>query len=133
MPDAIRNTLFVAAGGALGTLFRHLINLATFTEAFPIGTAIENITGAFLLGMATGAIARMKQAPPWLKQGVGVGFCGGYTTTSTFAADTFVLTLQDAPALAAVYVAISLVFGLLTAWGGLSVGRSMVGRSGRST
>lgn len=126
-------TLFVAAGGALGTLFRHLINVWTFTPAFPVGTVIENITGAFLLGVATGAIARLKRSPAWLKQGIGVGFCGGYTTTSTFAADTFVLTLHDAPALAALYVALSLVFGLLTAWLGLGTGRALVGDDGGPT
>ncbi len=126
MPDALRNTLFVAAGGALGTLFRHLLNVATFSPAFPVGTVIENITGAFLLGLVTGAIAGIKQAPAWLKQGVAVGFCGGYTTTSTFAADSFVLVLHDTPGLAGLYVAVSLIFGLLAAWTGLGAGRALL-------
>lgn len=125
MNDTLRHTLWVAAGGALGTLVRHLVNVWTFTPAFPVGTVVENITGAFLLGLTTGVIARRERTPPWLEKGIGVGFCGGYTTTSTFAADTFVVAVHQAPALAAVYVASSLVFGLLAAWIGLGAGRRL--------
>ena len=123
MPDFLKNSLFVAAGGALGTLFRHLINVTTFIPAWPVGTIIENLTGALLLGLVAGWLATRKTAPDWVRAGIGVGFCGGYTTMSTFAADSFVVHVHQAPAWAAGYVAVSLVFGLLFAWAGLAAGR----------
>ena len=107
---------------------RHLINLWTFAPAMPVGTALENISGALLLGMVVGYLATRNEAPAWLRAGVGTGFCGGYTTTSTFAADTFVVTVHQAPLWAAAYVAASLIFGLLFAVVGIAVGES-IGRS----
>ncbi len=88
----------------------------------PVGTVLENISGALLLGLTVGFIAKHKDAPSWLRLGVGTGFCGGYTTTSTFAADTFVVTVHQAPLWAAAYVATSLTFGLLFAVVGIAVG-----------
>lgn len=128
VPAIIRDSLFVAAGGAVGTLFRHLINLVTFIPGWPVGTVVENLTGAFLLGITAGWLATRKSAPGWVRKGIGVGFCGGYTTMSTFAADSFVVHIHQAPGWAAGYVAVSLVFGLLLAAGGLEVGRR-IGRS----
>ena len=132
MYDALRNSIFVALGGAAGTLLRHALNLWTFTPTFPVGTAIENITGAFLLGIITGLLTTMQRSSDWLRAGVGVGFCGGYTTMSTFAADTFVLGIHQTPLIAGGYVAVSLVGGLLLAWLGIAVGRHL-GRRRRRT
>ena len=133
MNEDLQNTLFVALGGALGTMFRHLLNVWTFMPTFPVGTVIENLTGAFALGVTTGFIAALNSAPKWLRAGVGVGFCGGYTTMSTFAADSFVVTVYQSPLMAAGYVAVSLVFGLLLAWVGLGVGRQLGERSRRAS
>lgn len=133
MATPLRQTLFVALGGAMGTLFRHALNMWTFAPAFPVGTVIENVTGALLLGVVTGWLATRKDAPDWLRSGVGVGFCGGYTTMSTFAADTFVVSVYQAPAMAGAYVGVSLVFGLALAWFGIAAGKSMADRHGRST
>ena len=122
---ALRHSFFVAFGGAVGTLFRHLLNVWTFTPVFPIGTVIENITGAFLLGIVTGWLSTIKTSSEWVRKGIGVGFCGGYTTTSTFAADSFIVTVQQTPAWAALYVALSLTLGLFTAWSGLGLGKTL--------
>ncbi len=122
---SLRHSLFVALGGAAGTLIRHLLNIWTFTPAFPVGTVIENITGAFLLGIVTGWLSTIKNSPEWVQKGVGVGFCGGYTTTSTFAADTFILTMYQTPAWAAFYVTLSLAMGLFTAWSGIGLGKAL--------
>lgn len=123
---AIQNTFFVALGGALGTLVRQLINVAAFAPAFPIGTVIENVSGALLLGVTTGIISAVQEAPDWVRTGVGVGFCGGYTTMSTFAADVFVVSVHQAPEWTALYVGTSLVFGLAVAVAGLRLGQAAV-------
>lgn len=124
MQSFLRDTLLVAIGGALGTLLRHLINVVAFIPGWPVGTVFENLTGAFLLGVAAGWLSTHKSSPDWVRKGIGVGFCGGYTTMSTFAADSFVVYLYQAPGWAAGYVAVSLVFGLLFAWIGLGVGKT---------
>ncbi len=123
MNSALKNTIYVALGGAIGTLFRHGINVLTFSEQFPLGTVIENLTGALALGLVTGFITTLNRAPDWLRTGVGVGFCGGYTTMSTFAADTFLLGVHSAPGLTLLYVGSSLVGGLLMAAGGIGLGK----------
>ncbi len=133
MSAPLRNSLFVALGGALGTLLRHAINLWTFTPVFPVGTLLENITGALLLGIVTGWLTTHQNAPDWVRSGVGVGFCGGYTTMSTFAADSFVVSVHQTPVLATGYVTASLVAGFLLAWVGIGVGQFLGRQSGRST
>ena len=123
MNELLKNSLFVAAGGALGAVMRHLLNLASFSANFPIGTVVENISGALLLGVVAGFVATVADAPAWLRNGVGVGFCGGYTTMSTFAADSFLLAAHQPPSLTALYVGLSLSLGLGAAVLGLSLGR----------
>lgn len=132
MPSILRDSLFVAAGGAIGTLIRHLLNVAMFVPGWPLGTVVENITGALLLGLTTGWLASQKTSPEWIRTGIGVGFCGGYTTMSTFAADSFIVYLHQTPSWAAGYVAVSLVFGLLFAWGGLVAGRRLGRQTGKA-
>ena len=121
----LQSTVFVALGGALGTLLRHLLNVVAFVPAVPIATAIENITGAFALGITAGLLATARSAPDWVRTGVGVGFCGGYTTMSTFAADSFVVYLHQSPGWAAVYAGCSVLFGVISAGFGLRLGRSL--------
>ncbi len=123
MLKVLRNTFFVGLGGALGTLLRHALNVLSFTPNFPLGTLIENVSGALLLGITSGFLASYSRAPDWVRTGIGVGFCGGYTTTSTFAADTFLVTLHTSPIIALIYAAASLTLGLFFAWGGLAVGK----------
>lgn len=130
MLDSLRNSLFVAIGGGLGALLRHLINLWTAGSTFPVGTVIENVSGALLLGMVVGYLATARKNPQWLRAGVGAGFCGGYTTTSTFAADSFLLAVRNEPIWAAVYVVVSLLLGFFAALAGMAAGES-VGRTRR--
>lgn len=125
MKATLYNALLVGAGGALGTLFRQMINIWTFVPAWPVGTIVENLSGALLLGVVSGFIATRADAPDWLRTGVATGFCGGYTTMSTLASDTFVVAVYQAPAWAVGYVGVSLVFGLVLAWLGIRAGRRL--------
>ncbi|MFA9556611.1 CrcB family protein [Evansella sp. AB-rgal1] len=117
--------LSIFLGGALGTLFRYLINLQVATWIFPMGTLIENLVGSFLLGILTGYILHA-QFPPILKEGLGVGFCGGFTTMSTLAADTFFLAEQSNIGTVSVYLSVSLFGGIFLAFVGMALSTAFV-------
>lgn len=125
MNDSLRDTLLVAAGGALGTIFRHGINVWTHNPDFPLGTMIENLSGALALGLVVGFITARPESKPWLRHGVAVGLWGGYTTMSTFAADTILIRFGQAPEMVIFYVGITLLFGIVLAALGMSAGKSL--------
>jgi CrcB protein len=95
--------LYVALGGALGSVARHVVSLGA---AYPWGTLAVNVTGSaaigVLAGLGLGGPARLF----WI-----TGVLGGFTTFSAFSLETALLW-EDAPWLAALYVAASLVLGL---------------------
>ena len=80
----------VAAGGALGSVTRYLVGIASgrmFGTSFPWGTLIINVTGSFLIGAFVGMFATRWDLPPAARIFLTVGICGGYTTFSTFSLD----------------------------------------------
>lgn len=111
----------IGAGGALGTLFRYLLNVNTLVINFPAGTLIENCAGSLLLGLLSGWFVHTR-AKPWLKAGLGVGFCGGFTTMSTLAADSVLLAQNGTPVFLFLYLGASLFGGIALAFCGWTLG-----------
>lgn len=78
--------LLVAMAGGLGAVIRFIVDAQArrFTPhvLIPLGTLIINVTGSFALGVVTGWWA-VHTGDPGLKQIIGTGFLGGYTTFST--------------------------------------------------
>ncbi|KMJ58044.1 chromosome condensation protein CrcB [Bacillus sp. LL01] len=123
----IKNILAVLVGGALGSLLRYGINLGTLSYSFPFGTLLENVIGSFLLGVLTGWFLYIKSAE-WVKTGLGVGLCGGFTTMSTLAGDAFLMWSQATALLTAIYLFSSVIGGMLFAFIGIVSGRSLAER-----
>ncbi|MCM3715810.1 fluoride efflux transporter FluC [Halalkalibacter oceani] len=128
--SVMKNIGAVAAGGAIGTLLRYYVNLYLLTSSFPMGTLIENITGSFALGALTGWFLS-RQRREWLRVGLGVGICGGFTTMSTLAADSTALLLEAQWLPAFLYLLLSVFGGVMSALAGLLLGQKLAAKRGR--
>lgn len=114
--------LEVAVGGVVGAPARFVLDQWTNTrtrDTFPWGTFVVNATGAFLLGVVTGLVS-FHGLGPLPAALVGTGFCGAYTTFSTFSYETIQLLEEGAFVSAAWNVAASFGLGVLSAGAGLA-------------
>ena len=115
----IRELMTVGFGGAAGSIVRYLLSggiLAGQTLlGFPAGTFTVNAAGSLQIGILLEA--SVSETLGWL---LIVGFCGGFTTFSTFSADTVRLLRAGCYNAAAIYVALSvavcIVFAALGRW-----------------
>lgn len=121
MTPTIFTGLLIA--GAVGAPARYLLDgfVQDRTEgAFPWGTFVINITGSLLLGLITGA-ALYHAFPSTPKIWLGTGFCGAYTTFSTFTFETVRLLEEGAIADAFLNAVASLLVGTAAAAAGLAL------------
>jgi CrcB protein len=110
--------LLVMLGGALGTLARYEVGVWFKSHAwgkdFPYGTLFVNVTGSFILAIA--AVLLLERAGVskvnWYLL-IGTGFCGGYTTFSTFEWETYVLIREGKHSLAFLNVGGSVLAGFV--------------------
>ncbi len=115
--------LGVAAGGAAGSVLRYAVGLAFLRSpsAFPTGTLVVNVVGSFLIGLLARTLSAPTVDPLW-RVALTVGFCGGFTTFSTFSAEVLTLVQEGRMPRAAAYVGASLLLGVLATLAGLSLG-----------
>ena len=106
--------VLVAAGSALGGVLRYLVSLGLAAQrGFPWATLSVNVVGSFLIGFLSGLIARhCGENGESVRLFAVVGFCGGFTTFSTFSNETFRLIEGNQWLSAAVYVGVSVLAGL---------------------
>ncbi len=105
------SVLCVMAGGACGAAARHTFG-AWFLKyekgTFPLGTFLINLAGSLLLGILCGL--KIRQEPYLL---LGDGFCGAFTTFSTFSTETVQMIRGHARRKALLFIALSVVCGVL--------------------
>ena len=114
----IRNLLLVALGGAGGSVLRYL--LSNINTSFPWGTFAVNVLGSFLIGLLVGLMSKGVLSPE-MKLLLVTGFCGGFTTFSTFANESFCMMKAGDVLLTALYVGASVIIGILAVWGGMTL------------
>jgi CrcB protein len=115
----------IATGGALGTLARYGVDRALAGPAlgFPWSTLVVNVAGSFLLGVTVTVIVERWSPSRLARPFVAIGFCGGFTTFSTMVVEAAQRGQHGRVGLAAVYLAVSLVAGVLAAATGIGVAR----------
>lgn len=121
----LNNILLVALGGALGSVIRYLLS-GWNTPSFPLGTFFVNILGSLLIGCLVGWVNKGVLSPE-MKLLLVTGFCGGFTTFSTFANESFGMMKMGDALLAALYVSASIFLGILAVWIGIALSGSMKG------
>lgn len=118
---------YIALGSALGGVGRYVIGTALQQRvgiAFPIGTLIVNITGSLLLGFLLRYALGVTQISPEVRAFLTTGFCGGYTTFSTFTYDTAVMFESGQFRRAALYITLSIVVSLVAMFAGFALAQS---------
>lgn len=114
--NMVYNLLAVFLGSGIGGVLRWL--LGTYLNGnYPIGTFVANILGCFLIGM----FSKLLPGDPHLKLVFVTGFCGGFTTFSTFINENFMLLRGSQLIVALCYMLVSLVCGLIACWVGYNL------------
>jgi CrcB protein len=119
--------LLVALGGGAGAAARFGVSQALAgRDGFPWATFAINVAGSLLLGILMGAFPSADEA--WrVRALLAAGFCGGFTTFSTFSYETLVLLQRGSPSTALAYAGGSVMAGLLAAGVGLRIGMELQG------
>ena len=120
---------YIAAGSAIGGVSRYLLGGLLQRQTggtFPIGTLVINISGSFLLGLILRYGVETPTLTPETRAFLTIGFCGGYTTFSTFSYETVALMEDGQWPRAALYVALSVGLSMLAAFLGFAAARELV-------
>ena len=120
----MRAILIIWIGGGLGSVLRYLAQLGMsklVTTTFPAGTFLVNITGCFIIGLLYGLADKYTVLTTEWRLFLVTGLCGGYTTFSSFSYEGISLFRQGNYTYFILYVALSVVIGLLSTLGGINI------------
>lgn len=121
-----QNILLIGTGGFFGSVMRYGTNeffIKTFETNKPLGTFAVNIIGSLLIGIILGLFENGTLLSPNWKLFLAVGFCGGFTTFSSFALENLSLMQADAFFTSVLYIAASIVLGLAAVYAGFWIAK----------
>jgi len=107
--------LYIFLGGGLGSLARFLTSKAAnrfLSTDFPLGTLIANLIACALLAFFVLMLTNKQQDMDWIQPLLIVGFCGGFSTFSTFSNETFLLLDNGQVLMAIANILISVAVGI---------------------
>ena len=111
----VKDIILVGIGSGIGGICRYLISLfmSQARNGFPWGTFMVNVAGCLLIGILWGATSRLQNISPSLSLLLMTGFCGGFTTFSTFSKEGLTLLHANSYILFLSYVIGSVALGLM--------------------
>jgi CrcB protein len=118
----------IAVAGACGALARYGLEGVVsrrWPGAFPWGTFVVNVSGAFALGFVFVFLTERVTVDPWVRSSLTIGFLGAYTTFSTLSFESYRLLEDGAVGLALANTVGSLAAGLVAVYVGVVVGRAV--------
>lgn len=119
--ETIKLMLIAGCGGFIGTCGRFLIGrwcTHLWHGTFPMGTFVVNMAGCFIIGLFFGLLQRNHAISPVESALLFTGFCGGFTTFSTFADDIWVLGNRGEWLTSLGYIIVTVACGVLLTWAG---------------
>jgi fluoride exporter len=130
--EMVGRALWIGAGGFFGSAARYLLAAWVYSRwgtAFPWGTLVVNVVGSFLLGVLMSVFLRAQggMLTATYQLALVVGLLGGFTTFSTFAYETLSLAQGGSWPRALANILVSVGLALLAAWGGIRLGRLLLG------
>jgi CrcB protein len=121
----MKNYLLVAIGGLIGSVARYWMQGFVADRApsdFPYGTLLVNILGCFLIGLFFALAQERNLISPEWRILLTTGFCGGFTTFSTFSFEALALMREGNIMYAGLYVGGSVLFGFFATYAGWAAG-----------
>ena len=117
----IKQFFLVFIGGGLGSVLRFIIGkwLNNTENGIPYGTFAANILGSFLIGLILGYAAKNNNLSESQTLLLATGFCGGFTTFSTFAYENHMLLKSGDFSSFAIYTIASFIVGFLAVFAGM--------------
>ncbi|WP_433896456.1 fluoride efflux transporter CrcB [Sphingobacterium mizutaii] len=122
----IKEAFIIGAGGAVGSVLRYYSGQfisKNYPSQIPLGTLIVNLLGCLLIGILLGYFAKNQGLSNEWKLLLVTGFCGGYTTFSTFAAENISLIQNQQVSQAILYIGLSVLLGLAAVFFGIMISR----------
>lgn len=119
-----KNILLIGLGGGVGSIARFLCQKYIYDwypHPFPFGTMIVNVAGCFLIGLFCALADKGNLLTPEWRLLLTTGFCGGFTTFSTFAYENINLLKSGELMYFMLYTAGSILLGLLATWLGIKL------------
>lgn len=116
--------MLVGVGGFLGSVLRYLVATyftKSFSSVFPYGTFVVNIVGCFLIGVFYGLSEHYEGFSSEWRLFLATGFCGGFTTFSSFSYENLLLLQRGEYLIFFAYAIGSFVLGLIAAFVGVFV------------
>lgn len=122
----MKELLLVGIGGFIGSISRYLVHLfmaSRFVTPFPVGTFTVNLVGSLLIGVIMGIFERYDWLTHEWRIFLAIGFCGSFTTFSTFAFENVHLLRESNYLHLLAYVSLSVILGMVLVWVGYQMAK----------